>query len=100
MRLTFAAITVSALLAACSGPIDRGRQVGAQAAGPAPSAPAAENYVWARNDGRRMSENPELLRQGQADQAACRASASGGGSLNMPAFISCMEARGYSRRPV
>jgi hypothetical protein len=47
-----------------------------------------------------MAENPELLRQGQADQAACRTSASGGGTLNLQAFTSCMEARGYSRRRV
>jgi hypothetical protein len=64
------------------------------------SAPQAESYVWARNDGRRMADNPDLLRQGQADQAACRASASGASTLDIQAFTSCMESRGYSRRRV
>jgi hypothetical protein len=60
----------------------------------------AETYVWARNDGRRMAENPDLLRRGQADQAACRATAYTSGTLNLQVFASCMEARGYSRRRV
>jgi hypothetical protein len=92
MRLSLAVVSAAVLLSACA-PTAR-QSVEPQVA----AAPPAENYVWARNDGRRMSENPELLRQGQTDQAACRASASGGGTLNLAAFTSCMEARGYSRR--
>ena len=92
MRLVLSILSVAVLLSACA-PTTR------RMAGPQPIAgPSAETYVWARNDGRRMSENPALLRQGQIDQAACRQSASGGGTLNLPAFTSCMEARGYSRR--
>lgn len=90
------ALSAVVLLSACTG---RSGPVAPRVAAAPPPA-AAENYVWARNDGRRMADNPELLRQGQADQAACRASAGGGGALNMQAFVSCMEARGYSRRPV
>lgn len=91
MRVLFAAVSAAVLLSACA-PTNRAQVVSAQAQ------PPAENYVWARNDGRRMAENPDLLRQGQADQATCRASASNSGALNMQAFTSCMEARGYSRR--
>jgi hypothetical protein len=92
MRLSLAAVSAAILLSACA-PNTR------QSAAPQVAvAPPAENYVWARNDGRRMSENPDLLRQGQIDQAACRASASSGGTLSLPAFTSCMESRGYSRR--
>jgi hypothetical protein len=92
MRLSLAAVSAALLLSACA-PTTR-QSVATQVA----AAPPAENYVWARNDGRRMSENPDLLRQGQADQAACRASASSGGTLSLTAFTSCMESRGYSRR--
>lgn len=64
-----------------------------------PSAPAsAENYVWARADGQRMATNPELLRQGRADQARCRQSAqTSNGALDLPVFSGCMEASGYVR---
>lgn len=93
MRVLLVAVSAAILLSAC-GPTSRARMAPQQAAAP------AENYVWARNDGRRMADNPELLRQGQADQAACRASATSAGSLNIAAFTSCMEARGYSRRRV
>ena len=98
MRLCLAAVSAAVLLSACSPTSQRTRAP--QVAAAAAPAPAAENYVWARNDGRRMAENPELLRQGQADKAACTASASTGGTFSLPAFTSCMEARGYSRRPV
>lgn len=91
MRVLFVAVSAAVLLSACAP--TRGRPV-AQAV----ATPPAENYVWARNDGRRMADNPELLRQGQADQAACTASATTAGTLNLQAFTSCMEARGYSRR--
>lgn len=92
MRVLLAAVSAAVLLSACA-PTTR-RVAAPEAAVQAP----AENYVWARNDGRRMADNPELLRQGQADQAACRASASAAGTLNLAAFTSCMESRGYSRR--
>lgn len=92
MRVLIAAVSAAVLLSACAP--TRGRPVSAQAVTP----PPAENYVWARNDGRRMADNPELLRQGQADQAACTASATTSGTLNLQIFTSCMESRGYSRR--
>lgn len=60
-------------------------------------APGA-GYVWARNDGRRMSGNPELLSKGRADQARCSLAATAAGALDQAAFIRCMEASGYSRR--
>ncbi len=91
MRSLIVVVSAAVLLSACSGRMD-GRN--ALAARNAP----AEEYVWARNDGRRMAANPDLLRQGQIDQSACRASATAGGVLNVAAFTSCMEARGYSRR--
>ncbi|HEY8578895.1 MAG TPA: hypothetical protein VIL72_03355 [Beijerinckiaceae bacterium] len=80
-------------LAACS---DRG----AMAARPTAVAvaPAQDNYLWARNDGRRMSGNPELMAQGRADQEQCRLNSTSGGQLVQSAYVSCMEARGYSRR--
>lgn len=95
MRALIVAAGAAVLLSACSGRMERGPAMMSQ---PVAATPPAQDYVWARNDGRRMAENPELLRQGQADQSACRDSATMGGSLNMPAFQSCMEARGYSRR--
>jgi len=93
MRVLIAAVSAAVLLSACAP--TRGRPVSAQAV---TAPPAAQNYVWARNDGRRMADNPDLYRQGQADQAACTASATNAGTLNLQAFTSCMEARGYSRR--
>ncbi|MDB5643648.1 MAG: hypothetical protein JWN07_2965 [Hyphomicrobiales bacterium] len=95
MRVLFAALSATVLLSACAPTTSR-TAMAPQAA----ATPTAENYVWARNDGRRMAENPELLRQGQADQATCRATASSGGTLNLATFTSCMESRGYSRRQV
>lgn len=91
MRVMFVALSAAALVSACA-PTSGSRVMSVQAE------PPAESYVWARNDGRRMAENPDLLRKGQADQADCRASASSAGTLNLAAFTSCMEARGYSRR--
>ena len=55
-------------------------------------------YVWARNDGQRMSGNPELLSKGHADQERCRRVATAAGALDQAAFIRCMEASGYSHR--
>jgi hypothetical protein len=92
MRVILAAVSAAVLLSACAP--TRTASVAPQVTAAQP----AENYVWARNDGRRMAENPDLLRQGRADQAACSASASTAGALNPAAFASCMEARGYSRR--
>ncbi len=95
MRVLIAAVSAAVLVSACAPTTTR-----MSPASQSVAMPPAENYVWARNDGRRMADNPELLRQGQADQAACRASANSLGTLNLQAFASCMEARGYSRRPV
>ena len=97
MRVLLVAISAAVLLSACAPTTRTAVLTPSQSAAPAPQ---AESYVWARNDGRRMAENPDLLRQGQADQAACRASASDASALNMQAFTSCMESRGYSRRRV
>ena len=88
MRVLLAAMSAAVLLSACAPTTTR--TVSA----------SSETYVWARNDGRRMAANPELLRQGQADQAACRATASTSGTLNLQVFASCMAARGYSPRQV
>lgn len=93
MRVLIVALSAAVVLSACA-PTTRTATLAPQVAASA----APENYVWARNDGRRMAENPELLRQGQADQAACRASASTAGALDLQIFTSCMESRGYSRR--
>jgi hypothetical protein len=93
MRLVLA-LSALVLLSACSNRVDvDGSMRPHKLAGM-----TGDQYVWARNDGRRMASDPALLRQGQADQAACRAMASAQGLLNMPAFVRCMEARGYSRR--
>ncbi len=85
-------------LTACAGRVDRGNPF-ASSARQVQSAPAVESYVWARNDGQRMSANPALLRQGQKDQAECRDQATSGGTLNRNAFVQCMQKRGYSQRP-
>ena len=79
-----ATIMMAAVLSACSA-----------SGGSRLSSPT---YVWARNDGQRMSTNPVLLKQGQTDQIACRESASVTGELNVNNFSACMAARGY--RPV
>lgn len=93
------AVTLAAgFLAACSRTDSRAPLAPQASAMPQQSAPAPENYVWARNDGRRMSGNPELLAQGQADQNRCRAGATTAVGLDMPAFVRCMESSGYSRR--
>ena len=87
-----------ALVAGCAGRIDRGvpfRSGGA--AGPAASG-QADSYVWARNDGRRMADNPALLRLGQKDQSECRAQASAGANPDKNAYFDCMKGRGYSPR--
>jgi len=78
--------------------MDRGSPL-AYAARNTQFAPVTETYVWARNDGQRMSGNPALLRHGQKDQAACRDEAYSGSALNRNAFAYCMQKRGYSTRP-
>lgn len=55
-------------------------------------------YVWARNDGRRMSGNPDLLSKGHADQERCRLAATAADALDQVAFVNCMEGSGYSHR--
>ena len=95
MRVLIAAVSAAVLVSACAPTTTR-----MSPASQSVAMPPAENYVWARNDGRRMAGNLELLRQGQADQAACRATASTSGTLNLQVFASCMAARGYSPRQV
>ena len=84
-------------LAACAGRIDRSNPL-AYAAQPVPFAPAQSSYVWARNDGQRMSGNPALLRQGQKDQAQCRDQANSGDASKSNVFAQCMQRRGYFQR--
>jgi len=93
----FAGCLVCLALTACAGRMDRSRPF-AYAARSAQGSPAMESYVWARNDGRRMSENPSLLRQGQKDQAECRNEASLSIAMNRNVFAQCMQKRGYSMR--
>lgn len=85
-------------LTACSGRVERGApfRMGASGASAAPA--GSGSYVWARNDGRRMAENPTLLKQGQKDQSECRSQASQTGVLNQNAYFECMRGRGYSPR--
>ena len=68
---------------------------------PKPVATAAPaNKVWARADGTRMSGNPALMRQGQADLAQCRALAHIGTADQYDLMIlnGCMTSRGYVER--
>ena len=88
------ALSAFVLLSACSNRVDHYGSMHRHKMAGMPG----DHYVWARNDGRRMSSDPALLRQGQADQAACHAIATTQAVLNMPAFVHCMETRGYSRR--
>ena len=88
-----AALMAVLLLGGCSAAERSPQRVAVAAA-----SPPAESYVWARNDGRRMSADPGLLAKGRADQERCRLSATAAGGLDQRAFISCMEASGYSRR--
>jgi hypothetical protein len=94
----FAAVLACLALTACSGRIDRGNPFAVSARNVS-YAPAPTPYVWARNDGRRMSGNPALLSQGQKDQAQCRDVAATGGALKSNVFAQCMQQRGYSPRP-
>ncbi len=90
---------VCCLVAGCSGPVGRNAPFGPSARAQ-PNTPSHSAYVWARNDGQRMSNNPALLRQGQKDQAACREEAGRiSGVLNQSVFSHCMQKRGYSARP-
>lgn len=61
------------------------------------------NKVWARADGMRMSGNPALMRQGQADLAQCRALANVGGQdgqYDLKILNGCMTTRGYVERDI
>ena len=61
------------------------------------------NKVWARADGQRMSGNPALMRQGQADLTQCRALAAvegREGQYDLRVLNGCMTARGYVERDV
>lgn len=93
--------TALLLVAGCSGRVERGGplRMGTASSASAPSANAnSGNYVWARNDGRRMADNPALFRQGQKDQSECQSEASAGGGLNQSIYFDCMRGRGYSPR--
>lgn len=65
-----------------------------------PEPPPGQQALWARKDGQKMSTNPILKAQGEADQGACTSEASASGSLNWQAFSACMYSRGYYRRDV
>lgn len=89
--LAFGAIT--ALLAAACVPAKPPSTIGVQ-----PS-----NKIWARADGQRMSGNPGLMRQGQADLTQCRALASVGGKdghYDLKILNGCMTSRGYVERDI
>lgn len=65
--------------------------------------PAPSNKVWARADGMRMSGNPALMRQGQADLSQCRALANVGGQdgqYDLKILNGCMTSRGYVERDI
>ncbi|MBX9739945.1 MAG: hypothetical protein K2X62_07735 [Beijerinckiaceae bacterium] len=90
---------VAGSLAACSSRTDSRASLGPQVAeAPRAAAAAPQNYVWARNDGQRMSGNPQLMAKGQADKTRCEGGATTAAGFDMQAFIRCMEASGYSRR--
>jgi hypothetical protein len=52
------------------------------------------DMAWVRTDGRRIVEDPDLLRQGQTDVALCHANLDGGGVDQ--AGRDCMAKRGYA----
>ncbi len=87
------------LVAGCSGRVERSNpfHLGAGPHGPFVSS-HTESYVWARNDGRRMADNPALLRLGQRDQRECRAEARAVAHSEKNAYFDCMKGRGYSPR--
>lgn len=91
--------TLGLAAAALSGCSPASRPVERVALQTPPPASTNTDYVWARNDGRRMATDPSLRRQGESDQAECRAQATGR-EFVLPVFVSCMEARGYHRRSV
>jgi hypothetical protein len=103
MRRTrlLAAAMIAGLLSACSPTRETGVSASSEPTGSAREtgvSTSPENYVWARTDGQRMATNPELLRQGRADQARCRESASTRtGAIDRPTFAECMESSGYVR---
>lgn len=90
-------ILVPLLLAACSS--DRLTRSSPQpVAVRAPVAAQADNKVWARIDGQRMSGNPALLKRGQTDLAECRvqsAASPGAQVYDLAALSECMGRRGY-----
>jgi hypothetical protein len=55
---------------------------------------AAPEMAWVRTDGRRITDDPALLRQGKSDIALCRADLDAG-SANETARA-CMGQRGYT----
>jgi hypothetical protein len=85
-------LTTLLALAACVPPSTSSRPVAPVAA---VAAPANDDYVWARKDGRRMAGNPELYQQGALDRQTCSAQASTSGTLDFPVFASCMDRAGY-----
>ncbi len=100
-RVAFPLIALSLVAAGCMP--DRmggGFSQPAVASYPPEPAPGQPPAVWARKDGQRMSTNPALQAQGEADKATCQTEASASGSLNWQAFSACMYSRGYYRRDV
>jgi hypothetical protein len=98
MHKLLTVVLAAGLLSACSGRMDGRNALMQPTMAEAPRPAQQETYVWARNDGRRMANNPELYRQGQADQARCRAGATRGETLDLAVFTRCMESSGYNRR--
>ena len=93
--LALAAMGAALVLSGCN---TRGPAPAPMAAAPAPSPTGADNKVWARVDGQRMSGNPALTRQGQADLAECRqqAAVSPGATVYQLRILNeCMDRRGY-----
>jgi hypothetical protein len=66
--------------------------------------PAAPTLVWVRKDRRRVTGNPALEKQGQADRQKCQDDAAPRGQPGNPAFDdvfkSCMVTRGYVNLPI
>jgi hypothetical protein len=99
-RVAFPLIAVSLIAAGCMPDRMGGGLSQPAVASYPPEPPPGQQAIWARKDGQRMSTNPALKAQGEADQAACTSEASGSGSLNWQAFSGCMYSRGYYRRDV
>jgi hypothetical protein len=92
------ACLVVLLLIGCSKANERVTAVQSPGATPARAGPAAQ-YAWARSDGQRMTGNPNLIADAQADIAACQAEAPPRAAQGVPGEP-CMRERGYYVRLV